>query len=84
MSVISFFNSFHPKLNLFSECSIANQFKAMMHLAREGSSLETAVHVLPEEFDQEIAGFKLESMGISMDTLSEGQLEYLNAYAEGT
>ena len=55
-----------------------------MHLARVGSSLETAVHVLPEEFDQEIAGFKLESMGISMDTLSEGQLEYLNAYAEGT
>jgi adenosylhomocysteinase len=66
------------------DMSFANQFKAMMLLARKGRDMETTVHVLPQEIDQEIAGLKLTSMGLSIDTLTDRQVEYLNAYAEGT
>ncbi len=66
------------------DMSFANQFKAMMLLAREGGDLATDVHVLPEEIDQEIAGLKLESMGFGIDALTDEQITYRDAYAEGT
>ena len=55
-----------------------------MILAREGRDMATDVHVLPEEIDQEIAHLKLESMGLGIDSLTEEQITYRDAYAEGT
>ncbi|MBM4370739.1 MAG: adenosylhomocysteinase [Deltaproteobacteria bacterium] len=66
------------------DMSFANQFMALIRLAREGASLEKAVHVLPPELDQEIAGLKLDTLGLGIDTLTPEQVAYLGSYSEGT
>ena len=66
------------------DMSFANQAKAMVLLAREGSGMENRVTTLPPELDQEIAGIKLRSMGCSLDVLSPEQIAYRDAYSEGT
>jgi adenosylhomocysteinase len=42
------------------------------------------VHMLPKEVDQEIASLKLKSLGVSIDTLTSEQLEYLSSWETGT
>lgn len=66
------------------DMSFANQFMAMMFLAREGKTLQNRVYDITEEQDQEIATLKLGTMGIKIDRLSEDQLRYRTAYQEGT
>ncbi len=66
------------------DMSFANQFQAMMMLAEKGKDLGNGVHELPVELDQEIAGIKLESMGIRIDTLSAEQIAYATDYSQGT
>jgi adenosylhomocysteinase len=66
------------------DMSFANQFQAMVKLAREGREMKPDVYVLPEELDQEIAGLKLQSMGLSIDSLTSEQVAYGSAYSEGT
>ncbi len=66
------------------DMSFANQFQAMMMLAREGKDLANGVHELPEELDQEIARIKLEAMGIGLDQLTEDQVLYATDYSQGT
>jgi adenosylhomocysteinase len=66
------------------DMSFANQFQGMLKLAREGKSLEHKVYELPPELDQEIAGFKLQTMGLKIDTLTEAQKSYANDYSAGT
>ncbi len=66
------------------DMSFANQFQAMMMLAREGKTLPKAVHTLPEELDQEIARIKLESMGVGLDRLTPEQAAYATDYSQGT
>jgi adenosylhomocysteinase len=66
------------------DMSFANQFQAMLLLAREGRRLSKAVHVLPEELDQEIARVKLESMGLGLDRLTAAQTAYASDYSQGT
>jgi adenosylhomocysteinase len=66
------------------DMSFANQFQGMMLLAREGKGLSVDVHELPEELDQEIAGIKLETMGLGIDVLTPEQEAYMNSWAEGT
>ncbi len=66
------------------DMSFANQFQAMLMLAREGKKLSKAVHVLPVELDQEIAGVKLRSMGLGLDVLTPEQTAYANDYSQGT
>ncbi|RMH01323.1 MAG: adenosylhomocysteinase [Planctomycetota bacterium] len=66
------------------DMSFANQFQAMMMLAREGETLAPEVHMLPEELDQEIAGIKLASMGIELDRLTPEQEAYASDYSQGT
>lgn len=66
------------------DMSFANQFQAMMMLAEQGKDLSKGVHELPEELDQEIAGIKLESMGIQIDALSAEQIAYATDYSQGT
>src|SRR5690348_494252 len=52
------------------DMSFANQYLALCRLAKEGRSLEKKVYELPKELDQEIAGVKLRTMGLSIDTLT--------------
>jgi adenosylhomocysteinase len=36
------------------------------------------------DIDNEIARLKLEAMGVSIDTLTDQQVKYLNSWEEGT
>jgi len=66
------------------DMSFANQFMGMIWLAKNGPKLEKKVYDISEEQDQEIARLKLQTMGISIDTLTEEQIKYKTAYDEGT
>jgi adenosylhomocysteinase len=66
------------------DMSFANQFMSMVRLAQEGKKLAKDVHDISAEQDQEIARFKLGTMGIAIDALTEEQLHYLNDYSAGT
>lgn len=66
------------------DMSFANQFMSMMYLSREGKTLEKKVYDIPEEQDQEIAELKLKTMGISIDTLTQEQVQYMTDYSAGT
>ncbi len=66
------------------DMSFANQFQAMMMLAAQGDDLSSAVHELPVELDQEIAGIKLASMGVDIDALTQDQITYATDYSQGT
>ena len=46
--------------------------------------LDKKVYVLPHEVEQQIAATKLESMNVSIDTLTEEQVSYLNSWETGT
>ena len=46
--------------------------------------MATAGHRLPAAVDQEIARLKLQSMGITIDTLTPEQVEYLSSWDAGT
>ncbi len=62
------------------DLSFALQFGAMLYLLKEGKGLPKEVIRLPHEYDRETASIKLESMGISIDSLSCEQEAYLNAW----
>lgn len=69
------------------DMSFANQFNAHLKLVEAheaGESLPAAVIDLPVELDQEIASIKLETMGLSIDTLSDEQVAYATDYSAGT
>lgn len=66
------------------DMSFANQFMAMMFLAKNRDNLENKVYDITEEQDQEIAALKLATMNIRIDQLTKEQVRYRTAYSEGT
>ncbi len=66
------------------DMSFANQALSAEYLVKNKGKLENRVHVLPKEVDQEIAGLKLKSIGISIDTLTPEMLEYMSSWETGT
>ena len=66
------------------DMSFANQALGALHMLENGDKLEHKVYSIPEEIDREIARYKLEAMGINIDTLTEEQVKYLNSWEEGT
>jgi adenosylhomocysteinase len=66
------------------DMSFANQFLALCRLARDGKRLKPDVYTLPPEQDQEIARIKLQTMGISIDSLTPEQVAYQSDYSAGT
>ncbi len=66
------------------DMSFANQALAAELLAKESATMAKAVHRLPAAVDQEIARLKLQSMGITIDTLTPEQVEYLSSWDAGT
>jgi adenosylhomocysteinase len=69
------------------DMSFANQFMAHLNLVRmheSGEPLEPRVSDLPVDLDQQIAGIKLETMGITIDRLSTAQEAYSTDYSAGT
>jgi adenosylhomocysteinase len=66
------------------DMSFANQALSAIYMLKNGKNLEKKVYSVPTEIDREIARFKLESMGIKIDTLTPEQEAYLNSWEEGT
>jgi adenosylhomocysteinase len=66
------------------DMSFANQALSVEYLVKNRGQLKPGVHVLPEAVDTEIAGLKLKSFGISIDTLTSEQLEYMSSWETGT
>jgi adenosylhomocysteinase len=69
------------------DMSFANQFMSQLRLAelhRRGRKLDCKVYDIPVEQDQEIAGVKLATMGLKMDTLTPEQKKYNEDYSAGT
>lgn len=62
------------------DLSFTLQYMAMHHLLREKGKLPKEVIKLPDELDRQTAALKLEAMGISIDTLSRSQEEYLKSW----
>jgi adenosylhomocysteinase len=66
------------------DMSFANQALSAEYMAKNADKLEKKVYSVPTEIDNEIARLKLESMGITIDKLTDEQLHYLNSWEEGT
>jgi adenosylhomocysteinase len=69
------------------DMSFANQFMSQLRLVelhRKGVRLENAVHDIPPAQDQEIAGVKLSTQGLKIDTLTPEQVVYMDDYSAGT
>ncbi len=66
------------------DMSFANQAMSVLHLLREGKTLQKKVYPVPREIDEEIACLKLKSLGVKIDKLTAEQKEYLEGWQEGT
>ena len=62
------------------DMSFANQALGMEYIVKNRGKLENKLHTLPESVDMRIAELKLKTMGISIDTLTKEQEEYLNSW----
>ena len=66
------------------DMSFANQALSVEYLVKKKGELKPGVHLLPVEVDQEIASLKLRALGMSIDTLTSEQLEYMSSWETGT
>jgi len=66
------------------DMSFANQFLAVLKLAKEGETMKPRVYDIDKAQDQEIAMSKLHSMQVEIDALTPSQKAYLQGFSEGT
>jgi adenosylhomocysteinase len=66
------------------DMSFADQALATEWLIKNQATLQPKVYEIPAELDLGVAELKLAALGIAIDTLSERQVEYNNAWQEGT
>jgi adenosylhomocysteinase len=72
----------HPAVVM--DMSFANQALSAVHLCREGHRLQKKVYAVPGEIDEQIARYKLKTMGVKIDKLTREQKKYLTDWKEGT
>ena len=66
------------------DMSFANQALCVEFVKDNHKSLDKVVYDVPEAVDSDIARLKLESMGITIDSLTDEQEEYLSSWEMGT
>lgn len=66
------------------DMSFANQALSAEYLVKKREQLKPAIHLLPEEIDEEIAILKLAAMGIKIDQLTSEMIEYMSSWQTGT
>lgn len=64
------------------DMTFALQAISLEYANKEYKKLENKVIPVPYELDSEVATYKLEALGIKIDTLTEGQKAYLDSWAE--
>ena len=72
----------HPSAVM--DMSFANQALSAEYLNENKGKLDIGIHVVPPAMDAEIGRLKLQSMGISIDTLTAAQQKYQESWQEGT
>lgn len=66
------------------DMSFANQALSAEFMKKNAKKLKKMVYSVPRDIDANIALLKLKSMGITIDTLTKRQKEYLSSWQEGT
>ncbi|MGI2335783.1 MAG: adenosylhomocysteinase [Dehalogenimonas sp.] len=66
------------------DMSFANQALGLEHLVKNRGKLSAGVYPVPADLDDNVAALKLTSLGVTIDTLTEEQKEYLSSWQEGT
>lgn len=66
------------------DLSFSDQAIAAEWIVENADSLEPKVYRLPDELDAEVARLKLESMGASLEMLTDAQANYLASWEHGT
>ena len=66
------------------DMSFAIQASCLEYMAFSPQSLEPEVYDVPDHIDEHVAKIKLDTMGISIDSLSPSQKKYLSDWREGT
>ncbi len=66
------------------DMSFANQALAVKYIVTNKDTLERRIYTLPRDIDNLIAKYKLLSMNIEIDELTEEQIHYLAAWRHGT
>ena len=66
------------------DMSFANQFLALCRLAKEGPSYSNTVYDITTKQDRDLASLKLSTTGITIDELTEEQVNYSTDYSAGT
>ena len=66
------------------DMSFANQALGAEYMAKNYKDLPAAVYDVPRDIDDNVAALKLAAMGVSMDTLTDEQAEYLAGWESGT
>ena len=56
--------------------SFANQLLSILYIAKNHDKMEVKVHSVPEQIDQDIGGYALDSMDIKIDQMTEEQKRY--------
>ena len=72
----------HPSAVM--DMSFADQALSAEYLAKFAHSLQPQVYDVPRDIDEEVGRLKLLSMGITIDTLTTEQEEYLASWEVGT
>ncbi|QLA17879.1 adenosylhomocysteinase [Desulfolutivibrio sulfoxidireducens] len=66
------------------DMSFANQALSAEYLTQNAKTLSKNVFKVPDSIDKEIARLKLASVGVTIDTLTPEQVEYLSSFDMGT
>jgi adenosylhomocysteinase len=66
------------------DMSFANQFLSLCRLAKESESMDNLVYDITLEQDQALATTKLETLGFTIDELTQEQIDYKDDYTAGT
>lgn len=61
------------------DLTFALQALSLVHIL-EHPELSNAVHTVPKSIDQRVSALKLAALGLSIDELSEEQVQYLNSW----
>ncbi|AKG22107.1 adenosylhomocysteinase [Calothrix sp. 336/3] len=72
----------HPSAVM--DMSFANQAMGAEYLVKNKGKLQPGIHAIPADVDKEIARLKLQAMGITVDTLTQDQIDYSNSWTSGT
>ena len=60
--------------------SFALQLLCLRYVVEQGSELSRRVMAVPAEIDERVASLRLEALGVSIDKLSQAQIDYLSGW----